>query len=165
MSGGSEIRRYWDSTCFLSILNGEEEAAACEGVLVAARAGETTIVVSPLSQLEVIRRKGSPAPVPQEQRATIRQWFENDYIRCLEIGREVGATAQRYCWDLNVHPRDAIHIAVVVRARCDVLETLNPSLLKWDGRIPDSAIRIRRPGQTPARTLLDDEAERGGIPG
>lgn len=163
MSGRGEVRRYWDSTCFLSILNGEDEAGTCEGILADARAGQTTIVVSPLSQLEVIRRKGSPAPVPPEQRDTIRQWFENGYICCTEISREVGATAQRYCWDLNVHPRDAIHIAVAVRARCDLLETLNPSLLKWDGKIPDSTIRIRRPGPDPARTLVEDTAERGGI--
>lgn len=161
MSGRSELRRYWDSTCFLSILNGEEEAGVCEGILAAARAGGTTIVVSPLSQLEVIRRKGSPAPVPLEQRDTIQQWFENDYIRCQEIGREVSATAQGYCWDLNVRPRDAIHIAVAVRTHCDLLETLNPSLLKWDGKIPDSTIRIRRPGQTLAQTPAEDTSERG----
>lgn len=161
MSGRGEVRRYWDSTCFLSILNGEEGSTACEAILAAARADETTIVVSPLSQLEVIRRKGSPAPVPREQRGIIRQWFENDYLRCQEIGREVGAAAQQYCWDLNVHPREAIHIAVAVRARCDLLETLNPSLLKWDGKIPDSTIRIRRPGPTPSPTLIEDPAERG----
>ena len=161
MSGRGDVRRYWDSTCFLSMLNGEEEAGACEGILAAARAGETTIVVSPLSRLEVIRRKGSPAPVPVEQRDTIRQWFENDYLRCPEIGREVGATAQGYCWDLNVHPRDAIHIAVAVRARCDLLETLNPSLLKWDGKVPDSTIRIRRPGPAPSPTRIENGAERG----
>lgn len=161
MSGRGEMRRYWDSTCFLSILNGEEEAAACEGILAAARAGETTIVVSPLPQIEVIRRKGSPTPVPQEQRETIRQWFENDYLRCQDIDREVSATAQGYCWDLNVRPRDAIHIAVAVRTHCDLLETLNPNLLKWDGKIPDSTIRIQRPGQTPVRTLVEGGTEQG----
>ena len=115
MSARSEIRRYWDASCFLSILNGEKEAAICERILAAARKGETTIFVSPIAQLEVIRRKGSPAPVPKEQRDTIRQLFENDYIRWQGIDRRVGARAQQYCWDLNLHPRDAIHLAAAVQ--------------------------------------------------
>ena len=158
MSAKSEIRRYWDSSCFLSILNREEDAGVCEEILTDARAGKTTIVVSPIAQLEVVRKKGSPAPVPKEQRDTIRQWFENDFIRWEAIDREVCERAQQYCWDLNLHPRDAIHLAVAVEFECDLLETLDSDLLQWDGRIPDVPIRIRKPGRAIPGSIFDTDA-------
>lgn len=159
MSARSEIRRYWDSTCFLSILNGEAAAEVCKGIMAAARAGKTKIFVSPIGQLEVIRPKGSPAPLPKEHRDTIRQWFENDYIHWHGIDREAGAMAQQYCWDFDLHPRDAIHLAIAVQIGCDLLETLDKDLLKWDGKLPGVSIRIRRPGQPIPGSIFDTDAK------
>lgn len=159
MSAKSKVRRYWDSTCFISILNSEETAEVCKGLLDAARAGKTEIFVSPIGQLEVIRPKGSPAPLPKEQRDTIQQWFENDYIRWHGIDRDAGAMAQQYCWDFNLHPRDAIHLAVAVQIGCDLLETLDKDLLKWDGKLPGVRLRIRRPGQPIPGSVFDTDAE------
>ena len=33
MSAGGIVRRYWDSSCFLTLLNGEEGAEDCENIL------------------------------------------------------------------------------------------------------------------------------------
>ncbi len=54
-------RRYWDSDAFLGwLLNEQDKAPKCEGVLKAAEAGQLQIVTSALTLTEVIRLKGKP---------------------------------------------------------------------------------------------------------
>lgn len=77
----SVLRRYWDSTCFLALLNDEEDAARCEQILEEAKRLSTEIYVLPLVQVEVVRPRGVPRPLAATQRERIRAFFENEYVK------------------------------------------------------------------------------------
>lgn len=154
MSPHAGIRRYWDSSCFLRILNREPGWEVCLRIVNAAKSRKAEICVSPMVYLEVVRPKGSP----RVSAAVLDQaidWFESDYFHTRIIDRELASQSRRYCTELNLHPRDAVHLACAVDLECDVLETLDKDLLKWDGKVPGSSIRIRRPGETQPDTALE----------
>ena len=65
MPEGSGVRRYWDAKCFIALLNDEPDASICERILEEAKERQTEICVSPIVQLEVIRPKGAPRPLPK----------------------------------------------------------------------------------------------------
>lgn len=145
-------RRYWDSSCFLCILNRESGWESCLRIVDDAKSGNADICVSPMVYLEVVRPKGSP----RVSAAVLDQaidWFESDNFHMRIIDREIASQSRRYCTELNLHPRDAVHLACAVDLKCDVLETFDSDLLKWDGKVPGSRIRIRRPRGTEADTV------------
>ena len=139
------VRRYWDSTCFLSVLNDEGDAQACERILEEASRSRTEVCVSPLVQVEVVRPKGSPRPLAEKLRNKVRTFFENDYIKWRMIDRKISNDALRLCWEHSIHPRDAIHLAVAIDLKCDLLETADGNLLNLDQKIPSTSLRICRP--------------------
>ena len=55
--GKNKVRRYWDSSCFLVLLNNEEDAPACEYILNEAKRLTTELCISPIVQIEVARPK------------------------------------------------------------------------------------------------------------
>jgi len=145
MSPGGLIRRYWDSSCFLAILNDEDNADDCEKILDEAKEGKTELIVSPLVQVEVIRPRGSPHPIPKEDEEKVRAFFENDYLKWRNIDRVIADLAQDLCWEYGLHPRDAIHLGVAIETECDLLETTDGRMLKADGQIKDVKLRIAKP--------------------
>ena len=154
MASVERIRRFWDASCFLALLNDEAGAEDCEQILEQAKQSRTDVYVSPVVQVEVVRPKRSPSPVPREARNRIREFFENDYIKWRMIDRNIANESQRLCWDYNLHPRDALHLAVALDLRCDLLETFDRDLLKWDGRISSSSLSVRKPRWTGQPPLL-----------
>ncbi len=145
MPTGGIVRRYWDASCFLTLLNDEVGAAECQDILDEAKEQKTVICVCPLVQVEVVRPRGSSSPVSQAVRDNIRSFFENDYIKWRIIDRRIADSAQRLCWEHGLHPRDAIHLAAALDLDCDLLEAYDHDLLKLDGRVPNVSLRIRRP--------------------
>ena len=139
------IRRYWDSTCFIALLNNEPDAQACEHILEEAKQSRTEVCVSPMVQIEVVRPRGYPRPLADEMRGHIRAFFENDYIKWRMIDRKISDDAQKLCWEHAVHPRDAVHLAVAIDLNCDLLETADGKLLNLDQKIPSASLRICRP--------------------
>ena len=130
---------------FLTLLNGEDGADDCENILNEAKEEKTVIYVSPIVQVEVVRPRSSPTPIPVETRAMVRSFFENDYVKWRIIDRDIANLAQQLCWDCGLHPRDAIHLAVAVDLQCDILETYDPDLLKHNGVVPNSSLVIQKP--------------------
>ncbi len=157
MPVGGVIRRYWDASCFLTVLNDEVGVEDCVNILEEAKQAKTHIYVSPLVQIEVIRPKGSPQPTPTEARSQIQAFFENDCIKWRIIDREIANEAQNLCWDYNLHPRDAAHLAVALNLQCDLLETYDPDLLKWNGKIQNSALGIEKPRWSGQAKLFGNE--------
>ena len=155
MSERSGIRRYWDAKCFIALLNDEPDAATCERILEEAKERQTEIYVSPIVQLEVIRPKGAPAPLAKGLRDKIRAFFENDYIRLRVVDRKIANDAQELCWDYDLKPRDAIHLAVAIDLKCDLLETSDKHLLRLDTKIPSTSLRICEPGAIGQSDLFD----------
>lgn len=154
MDTSSNARRYWDSACFISILNGEAAAQTCERILDEAKREATTIYVSPLVQAEVAKPKGASSPLAERLRETIRMFFENDYLKWRNIDREIANAAQALCWDHAVHPRDALHLACAIDLECELLETTDNGLVTLDGKIPGTSLRICRPGALDAPDLF-----------
>ena len=150
------VRRYWDSFCFIALLNDDEGADDCEKILDDAKEGKTQIIVSPVTQVEVIRPRGTPHPIPQEHKETIRAFFENDYIKWRNIDRRIADLARDLCWQHNVHPRDAMHLAVAIDTECDLVETFDGHLLTLTGQIKvkDALLTIAKPRWTGQLELL-----------
>jgi predicted nucleic acid-binding protein len=145
MAQGGVIRRYWDSSCFLILLNDEQEAEDCEKILNEAKEGKTQLVISPLVQVEVVRPRGSSHPISAEDAEKVRAFFENDYLKWRNIDRVIADLARGLCWQYGVHPRDAIHMAVAIETECDLLETTDKKLLGSDGQIKDTKLKIQKP--------------------
>ncbi|MGE0684372.1 MAG: type II toxin-antitoxin system VapC family toxin [Candidatus Binatia bacterium] len=139
------IRRYWDASCFLALLNNDEEADDCEKILNDAKEEKTSIIVSPLVQVEVIRPKGSPSPLPKKHEETIRAFFENDYIKWRVLDRRIANLARDLCWQYGLHPRDALHLAAAIDTKCDLLETTDKGLLQRNGKIDETQLKIIKP--------------------
>ena len=139
MATSGIVSRYWDSGCFIGILNGESQAEACKKIIDDAKEGKTLLYVSPIVQLEVIRPRGSGSPIPKADKERVQELFENDYIKWRMIDRAISTLSQELCWDHDLHPRDALHLACTLDLKCDLLETFDPDLQKWDGKIPTCA--------------------------
>jgi len=151
MPSGEIVRRYWDASCFITLLNNEEGALDCENILNEVKESKSILYVSPLVQVEVVRPRGSSQPLAPQTRSKIQAFFKNDYVKWRLIDRGIGDSAQELCWDYNLHPRDAIHLAVALDLECHLLETYDPDLLKLNGRISNTSLRIEKPtwrGQT-----------------
>ena len=127
-------RRYWDSFCFIAILNKEEpHFTNCNQIINLAKKGETEILISPLTITETVRPKGSPLPLPAATRDKIEAFFDNDYIKLRVIDRKIARKALDLCWTAKLHPRDALHIAVALEERCDCLETTDGKMCGLNG--------------------------------
>lgn len=152
---GSEppIVRYWDSPCFLSLLNSESTAPACQRILDLADARKTTICVSPLVQIEVVRPPGPPTPMPEEVRDRVQAFFRRDHLLWRNIDQDIAAISQVVCWDFGVHPRDAAHLAAALDAGCHLFETFDKRLLSLNDKLPNG----------PMRNLLTGDAERSPL--
>ncbi len=123
------LKVYWDSCCFLAILNGETEEDACKETIHQAKSGEIELYVSPLTMAETVRPRLSPKPTPKEVRDRVVDFFENDYIKVVNIEREVARRSLDFCWDHNLHARDALHVALALECECEIFETLDKTLL------------------------------------
>ena len=145
MASSRVIKRYWDASCFLTLLNDEDGAEDCEKILNEAKEELTVIYVSPIVQVEVVRPRSSGVPIPAQTRELVQSFFENDYVKWRIIDRDIANSAQELCWDHNLHPRDAIHLAVALDLRCDVLETYDSHLLKCNDQLSDSPMVIQKP--------------------
>ena len=155
MPEGSGVRRYWDASCFIALLSDEPDASICERIIEEAKERQTEICVSPIVQLEVIRPKGAPRPLPKGMRDKVRAFFENDYIQFRVVDRKIANDAQELCWDYPLHPRDAVHLAVAIASKCDLLETSDDRLLRLDQTIPSTSLRICKPGAIGQSDLFD----------
>ena len=144
MAGGL-ISRYWDASCFIALLNDEKGAKDCERIIDDAKEGKTLLYVSPMAQVEVIRPRGSAHPIPEEDKEKVQDFFENEYVKWKLIDRTIAKVSQDLCWKHQLRPRDAIHVAVAIHLKCDLLESLDPDMLNCNGKIKGSSLVIREP--------------------
>lgn len=145
------LRRYWDSSCFIRILNDEEGAENCLAVLESARVGRTLICISAIVAVEVIRPKGSSSPLDPKVRRRVRALLEDGSIIFAEIDRPIAYRSQELCWEFDLRPRDAIHLAVALYLNCELSETYDRDLLKLDRK---TSLWIREPSDLPPGSLF-----------
>ena len=137
------LRIYWDACCFLAILNKEPEASKCIDILNEAKAGLIEIWISPLTMAETVRPKGSPSPLAEVHRHAVLDFFDNDYIKFIQIGMEISRDSLSICWEHNIHARDAIHLASARAAGCEYLESKDGAFIERVANCKD--ISVRRP--------------------
>ena len=148
-------RRYWDSFCFLAVLNNEEPyASTCMQILEEAKKNNVDLVISPMTMAETVRPRGASAPIPVEHQERISDFFENDYMRFRIIDRLIAKRSLALCWNAGLHPRDALHVAVALEEGCDVLETRDGKLLRRSGL---EGLTIREPFLETQTEIADDK--------
>jgi predicted nucleic acid-binding protein len=136
---------YWDSDAYLGWL--QEEAGKvdlCAGTIERARGGEVLIVSSTLTLAEVLWMKGGPR-VPAEKAAKVRAFFRHSYIRLWTVTRSVAEDAQDLVWSHSIKPKDAIHVATALVAKCPTLETFDDQLLAKSSTVGSPPLVIRKP--------------------
>jgi predicted nucleic acid-binding protein len=143
----SEYRRpYLDSNVFIAFVKKEENIGGVNRYLVArhiltrAAHGHFQIYTSALTLAEVHKLRGQ-SPLAPDQDDRLLRFFENDYIRLVDVDRIIGEEANRFCRRFGITPNDAIHLACALRAGCDVL-------LCWDKRfakVTTVGIRLEEP--------------------
>ena len=151
MASGQE-RRYWDSTCFIAILNDEEPwSSTCQRILDKARQGALELVISPITMAETVRPRGTSAPIPKKHQQTILDFFDNDFIHLRVIDRLVARRSLDLCWNLGLHPRDALHVAAALEERCSIFETMDSKITMQNGL---EGMKIRNPFLPQQEVLL-----------
>lgn len=139
---------YLDSSVFIAWIKGEvrgdvDRKAIVNHILHLAERGNYQVFISALTLAEVHKGHGNnhAAQDRQDQDEQVLQFFENDYIQVIDINRQIGEDANRFCRQYGLSPADAIHLACALHAGCDVL-------LAWDDgltRIQHPEIRIEEP--------------------
>lgn len=134
-------RVYWDSCCFLGLLNQETgKASDCAGVWSEAEQGKTIIYTSFFTFTEVIRARceGELKPLNDADDAKIQALLNQGWIRSLVLDERIAVTARRL---LRLHPEckkpsDWIHLATALSMNLDEMHTYDGSdLLKLTGKV------------------------------
>ena len=145
-------RRLWCSCVIIGYLAGEDALKEhCPRIIEQARAGELEIVVSSVAMAEAAYLKGLP---PEESEARLQEFFTRDYIVPAAVDPTVARVARRHIRERGLKTLDAIHLATADVWRIPVLETTDTDLLRLDGQVGSSSIRIRRPLYEGPRRLL-----------
>lgn len=139
---------YWDSNAFLGLINKDTEpghCAACEDVWVAAERGLILIVTSVFAVAEVIYMKGTPKLDPSK-RGLVSNFFRAGHIVQKPVTRMIAEIARDIVWDLNIKPKDAIHVATAGYYKIGTFHTFDRGLLDLKTiTINNFALVIREP--------------------
>ncbi|MEK0338181.1 MAG: type II toxin-antitoxin system VapC family toxin [Nitrosopumilus sp.] len=137
---------YWDSDCFLGLLNKEQDKIKkCQSVIKEAEKGDLMIVTSALTFIEVIKMKGKKS-VPKKTEKIIQSFFLNPFISIHNVDREVGIKARDLMWKhQGLRPKDSIHVATAIIQKIPELHTFDEYLLKLSGKVGNQNFRICEP--------------------
>ena len=152
------MRRYWDTNCFLGVLNEEQDKIGrCRAVLREAENGAVRIVTSALTLTEVLWPKGVPVPLPKHDAEKIHKFFRHEWIVVYDVDRTLAESARDVVWNHSVQPKDAIHVATALDAKVDQFDTFDGPLIRLSGKIGDPPLVIGEPDLP--QTLFDQIAE------
>ena len=118
-----------------------ERGSIGEHILNQAEGGAFSVYTSTLTLAEVYNHRGS-AKLTAQEADDILLFFERDFFEFIDVDRELGEQANRFCRQFGLRPNDAIHLASALKAKCDVL-------LAWDDRMletvhPDISVEVPR---------------------
>jgi len=139
------MRRYWDSCCFLGVLNKEpDKLAACRAVLREAKSGTVRIVTSALTLTEVLRPKGTTL-IPLEDAEKIHRFFQHEWIVVYNLDRALAERARDVVWNHSVDHKDSIHVATALDAQVDQFDTYDGDLIALSGKVGNPPLTIGQP--------------------
>ena len=121
----------------------ESRSSLCDGVIQAAEQGETVIVTSTWALTEVISISGESRMAESED-TIIRGFFERDYIILRPVTERIGHLSRQLVWKHRYPPKDAIHVATALDAKCSIMDTFDQRLINI-GSPPDSTLVITEP--------------------
>ncbi len=144
---------YVDSSFFFAIIKKEEIQCPgglmrweiAERIVTDAERGDYYLHTSTITLAEVRRIREKREQLSQNEVATVQAFFQNEYIRLIEVSREVGEKAQILGAEYGINSMDAIHLGTAILWSCDVL-------LVWDKRFssrfqdePVEGVRVIEP--------------------
>ena len=144
---------YWDSNCFLSLLQEEAGAPQCEQVLQDAQDGKVIIVTSSLTLAEVLKMKGKVA-IPKDQQDTVVKFFLSEYIVIRNVTRKTAELARELIWDHGIDFKDAVHVASALENKLTMMHTFDSGLIKKSGLIGTPKLIISVPFVNEPRLAL-----------
>jgi predicted nucleic acid-binding protein len=136
---------YFDSSVFISwikmeVVGGVERGKIVAHILTLSEQGNFHVYTSTLTLAEVHKRRSHPS-LSNDQDERILAFFEHDYIKLVDVDRQIGEQANGFCRQYSLYPNDAVHLACALRGGCDVL-------LAWDDRfvkVQHPTLRIEEP--------------------
>jgi predicted nucleic acid-binding protein len=148
------LRRYWDTNCFLGVLNEEpEKLSACKAVIREAESGNLRIVTSALTLTEVLWPKGSRLPLPASDAEQVQKLFLHEWITVYDLDRALAERAREVVWNHEVRIQDSIHVATAIDADVDQFDTYDLQLIGLSGKVGDPPLVIGKPNVP--ETLFD----------
>lgn len=152
---------YWDASVFITIFNDEPGADHVEHFLDEAEGEAAVIVTSSFTPVEVLKLKGQK-PITKADKNKVREFFQKDYFRWVDLTHLVGETAQSLIWDYpGLAPKDAVHLASAIvfekisPLQLDAIHSYDKHFLKLNGKLPTKAVITRPvPSQSVMRKLL-----------
>ena len=157
----SAEKRYWDSTVIIAYLNNEQQRAdICQAILDEAAAGNIVIYISALSMAEALKYR-SRKPIAKENRQKVVEFFQNDYIRIINVDRFIARDAQELYWENGIDPKDAIIVATALKNKFTVMETYDDALITKSKTVGSPPLEIRYPTkvQMGLPLLYEDQKE------
>jgi len=140
-----EIKRYWDSSCFLAWLKKEpDKIDDCRGVIQGCENGQIKLITSTLTIAEVLYLKHNQK-IPKTESGLIRDFFEHRYIITVAVDRTIAEKAQDLVWDYEIKPKDAIHAASAILSGTKILDTFDPDFLTFGKKTQNLNLQIGKP--------------------
>jgi predicted nucleic acid-binding protein len=131
----SKRRLYLDSSVFLAYLNGNETySPQAKSIVEAAQSGDVEIWTSYLTMAEVTKRRGVQFPRPTNDELNVTEMFQNPVIKYVTIDYVVGTYSQQIIWDFQKQPRDALHLASAVFAKCEIVYAIDGGMFEVNSR-------------------------------
>jgi predicted nucleic acid-binding protein len=150
-------RVYWDSCCFIGLLQDEKDKAPALADLARQAAADDLVIVTSALAIAEVCKLPDTGTQPEEQTRKVLEFFENPYIIVRTLDRGIAERANRIARDTGVKPLDAVHLATGIITGCAVFYTYDgksgkKGLLRYNGAGWLQSMRIEQPPD-PARDM------------
>jgi predicted nucleic acid-binding protein len=156
-------RIYWDSCTYIDYLEGSHPLAAeMEMIMEDWRSGLVALVTSALTIAEVLYVKCADEKrrADRSREKDIEALFNpppGPRFLLVELNRKTALKARDLVWNAGIDPKDAIHVASALEARCEVLYTTEGPLRTKTGLVGGSPnLRIEAPAWTKQLVAQED---------
>ncbi|HET8558163.1 MAG TPA: type II toxin-antitoxin system VapC family toxin [Gaiellaceae bacterium] len=138
--------RYWDTVCFLGVLNAEpDKLSACRAVISEAERGNIRVVTSALTIAEVLWPKGGPLVLARDKAEAVQTFMQHEWLAVRDLDRTIAERARELVWDHNVHPKDAVPVATALDAGVEQFDTYDGDLIALSGKLGSPPLVIGQP--------------------
>ena len=162
---------YWDSCIYLDFLKGDHPLHAVMLALMQDwQEGKVPLITSALTIAEVLwvhcDDAAARSMIPKSREKDIRDLFNPELpakLEIVELSRLTAESARDLVWRHGVKPKDAVHIASALEAKCEVFQTNDKRLWQFSEKVGgDPVLRIEEPSwqrQEAMGQLLDEAAD------